>query len=81
VASENQARLVAEAGREQWPEPRETREHFLERCVAGLMAGGMSRDKADEVCSAKWRDAQKGLPLGELLAVHAWLRSQGLRPP
>src|SRR5215471_1957353 len=50
---------MPEAGQEQWPEPREAREHFLERCVAGLTAGGMSRDKADEVCSAKWRDARK----------------------
>ena len=34
----------------------ESRESFLDRCMDGLMAGGMSKDKARDVCSAKWDD-------------------------
>jgi hypothetical protein len=45
-----------EPGKEQWPHAGESRENFLDRCMDGLMAGGMSKDKARDVCSAKWDD-------------------------
>jgi hypothetical protein len=52
------ATAKAVAGKEQWPRDGESRSDFLRRCSAGLMAGGMSEDKAREVCAAKWTDAQ-----------------------
>jgi hypothetical protein len=54
------ARDSSLAGKEQWPHPGEKREDFIDRCVVGLTAGGMDKDKANDVCAAKWRDANKG---------------------
>jgi hypothetical protein len=52
------ATAKAVAGKEQWPRDGESRGDFMRRCSAGLMAGGMSEDKAREVCAAKWTDAR-----------------------
>jgi predicted O-methyltransferase YrrM len=46
-----------EAPAELWPEKGETRDHFIDRCIDQLADGGMGKDKAEDVCAAKWNDS------------------------